>query len=306
MQKQHYIISERYRPSTLEGYVCDNNLKTKIEGWIENQEIPMLGFFGKPGCGKTTLAKILVKNIDCDYLFINATDKRGMDDIRNEIIPFVSSISFKPAPKIVILDEFTSTLQASQVLLLNVIETYSNNARFILTGNYPERLIEPLRSRLEEYDLVAPDKKIVAKHVYDILNKEQIKFDINDIASIVKTHYPDIRKVLNTTQKFIVDDKLVLPSKLIGDKDFEEKIISELKSPSSSSFKNIRQLLSENNISDFDSLYILLFDKAEIIAPGNEGILTIIINEHMYQSYFILDKEICFCSCIAKILDTLL
>jgi len=105
MQDRHYVLNEKHRPSTLEGYVCDDYLKQKVEGWIEQQNIPMLGFFGKAGSGKTTLAKIIARNIDCDYIMINATDKRGIDDIRNEILPFVSVMSFKPAPKIVILDE---------------------------------------------------------------------------------------------------------------------------------------------------------------------------------------------------------
>lgn len=305
MQKQHYILSEKYRPSTIDGYVCDNDFKQKIQKWISDGETPHLFLYGKPGSGKTTLAKILVKNIDCDYLFINATDKRGMDDIRNEIIPFVSSMSFKSSPKIVILDEFTNTLQASQVLLLNIIETYSNNARFILTGNYPERLIEPLRSRLEDYNLVPPSKKIVAKHVFDILTKENITFELNDIATLVKTYYPDLRRTINNLQKYIIDGNLLLPEKLTGSIEFESLLIKELKTSSKESFKKIRQLLADNDVSDFDSLYPILFREAENISPENEGELVIIINEHMVHSSQVLDKEICFCACIAKILNTL-
>jgi hypothetical protein len=105
MQTEHYVMNEKHRPSTLEGYVCDDIFKQKVEGWIEQQNIPHLFLWGRPGSGKTTLAKILAKNIDCDYIMINATDKRGIDDIRNEILPFVSVMSFKSAPKIVILDE---------------------------------------------------------------------------------------------------------------------------------------------------------------------------------------------------------
>ena len=174
MQEEHYVLNEKHRPSTLEGYVCEDTFKQKVEGWIEQQNIPHLFLYGKPGSGKTTLAKIIARNIDCDYIMINATDKRGIEDIKNEILPFVSVMSFKSAPKIVILDEATHILQAGQVLLLNMIETYSLNTRFILTGNYPERLIEPLRSRLEDYNLKPPSKKHVAKHIVNILNTEDI------------------------------------------------------------------------------------------------------------------------------------
>jgi len=209
MQDRHYVLNEKHRPSTLEGYVCDDYLKQKVEGWIEQQNIPMLGFFGKAGSGKTTLAKIIARNIDCDYIMINATDKRGIEDIKNEILPFVSVMSFKSAPKIVILDEATHILQAGQVLLLNMIETYSLNTRFILTGNYPERLIEPLRSRLEDYNLKPPSKKHVARHLVNILDTENIQYEISDVAAIINAYYPDLRRIINNTQKHVIDGKLI-------------------------------------------------------------------------------------------------
>ena len=221
-------MNEKYRPSTLDGYVCEDSFKQKIEGWIEEQNIPHLFLYGRPGSGKSTLAKILVKNIDCDYLYINATDKRGMDDIRNEILPFVSVMSFKPCPKVVILDEATHMLQSSQVLLLNMIETYSLNTRFILTGNYAERLIEPLRSRLEDYNLKPPSKKAVCKHLVNILKNEGVEYEINDLVPIINAYYPDIRRTINNIQKCIIDDKFVLPTTLTNNGDVEDTIILEL------------------------------------------------------------------------------
>jgi replication factor C small subunit len=305
MQKEHYILSEKYRPSTLEGYICDDHFKGKIQNWIDSKEVPHLFLHGKPGSGKSTLAKILVKNIDCDYLYLNATDKRSMDDIRGEILPFVSTMSFKDAPKIVILDEATHILQASQVLLLNMIETYSNSTRFILTGNYPERLIEPLRSRLEDYNLIPPSKKAVAHHLHNILTQEEIEFTLEDLSIIVKTFYPDIRRTINNLQKYIDGGKLILPSKLTGNVEFESLLIKELQQPSKSSFNIIRQLIADNNVSDFDTVYSQLFESSSKFAKGNEGMIAIIVNEHMFQSAQVLDKEICFCACIQKILGTL-
>jgi replication factor C small subunit len=305
MKKEHYILNEKYRPSILEGYICNEHFKLKIQTWIEEQNIPHLFFFGKAGSGKSTLAKILAKNIDCDYLYLNATDKRSMDDIRTEILPFVSTMSFKNAPKIVILDEATHILQASQVLLLNMMETYSLNTRFILTGNYPERLIEPLRSRLEDYNLKPPSKKAVALHLKNILETEQIEFEISDLAQIINSCYPDIRKTFNTTQKHIIDNKLVLSSQLNNSTDAEDKIIIELSKPNQKSFTTIRQLIADNDLSDFDSLYNKLFEDSSKFSNGKEGLVTIIVNEHIFQSVSLVDKEICFMACIAKILDIL-
>jgi DNA polymerase III delta prime subunit len=136
LKKSHTILNEKHRPDTLEGYICKDEYKVKFEEFIKNQDIPHLGFFGKPGAGKTTIAKILVKNIDCDYLYINATDERSIDVMRDKVGAFAAAGSFKPV-KVVILDEATHILKASQVILLNMMETYSLNTRFILTGNYP-------------------------------------------------------------------------------------------------------------------------------------------------------------------------
>jgi replication factor C small subunit len=305
MQKEHYIMNEKYRPSTLDGYVCEDSFKQKIEGWIEEQNIPHLFLYGRPGSGKSTLAKILVKNIDCDYLYINATDKRGMDDIRNEILPFVSVMSFKPCPKVVILDEATHMLQSSQVLLLNMIETYSLNTRFILTGNYAERLIEPLRSRLEDYNLKPPSKKAVCKHLVNILKNEGVEYEINDLVPIINAYYPDIRRTINNIQKCIIDDKFVLPTTLTNNGDVEDTIILELQNKSKKSFTTIRQLVADGDITDFEGLYKKLYDESNKFADGREGMVTIIVNDSMFQSTTLIDKEICFMSCIQKIIEIL-
>ena len=298
-------MNEKYRPSTLDGYVCEDSFKQKIEGWIEEQNIPHLFLYGRPGSGKSTLAKILVKNIDCDYLYINATDKRGMDDIRNEILPFVSVMSFKPCPKVVILDEATHMLQSSQVLLLNMIETYSLNTRFILTGNYAERLIEPLRSRLEDYNLKPPSKKAVCKHLVNILKNEGVEYEINDLVPIINAYYPDIRRTINNIQKCIIDDKFVLPTTLTNNGDVEDTIILELQNKSKKSFTTIRQLVADGDITDFEGLYKKLYDESNKFADGREGMVTIIVSDSMFQSTTLIDKEICFMSCIQKIIEIL-
>jgi replication factor C small subunit len=305
MQKEHYILNEKHRPSTLDGYICEDSFKQKIEGWIEEQNIPHLFLYGRPGSGKSTLAKILVKNIDCDYLYINATDKRGMDDIRNEILPFVSVMSFKPCPKVVILDEATHMLQSSQVLLLNMIETYSLNTRFILTGNYAERLIEPLRSRLEDYNLKPPSKKAVCKHLVNILKNEGVEYEINDLVPIINAYYPDIRRTINNIQKCIIDDKFVLPTILTNNGDVEDTIILELQNKSKKSFTTIRQLVADGDITDFEGLYKKLYDESNKFADGREGMVTIIVSDSMFQSTTLIDKEICFMSCIQKIIEIL-
>lgn len=302
-KRLHTILNEKYRPDTLEGYICKDDVKVKFQEFIDKQDIPHLLFAGKPGAGKTTIAKILVKNIDCDYLYINATDERSMDVMRDKVGSFAAAGSFKPL-KIVILDEATHILQASQVVLLNMMETYSLTTRFILTGNYPERLIEPLRSRCQEFDLSPPTKKVVAQHISAILDKEEIEYEVQDLVTIVNKFYPDFRKIINNCQKYTVDSKLVLDNSVNTSDDYKEKVLDELKKPSNKSFNNIRQLIANSDVDEFDDLYRFLYDKLDEYSKGNEGLIICYLEEYMYHATFRLDKEINVMACISKILET--
>ena len=303
-KRLHTILNEKYRPDTLEGYICKDEIKTKFQEFIDKQDIPHLLFAGKPGAGKTTIAKILVNNINCDYLYVNATDERSMDVMREKVGAFAAAGSFKPL-KIVILDEATHILQASQVILLNMMETYSLTTRFILTGNYPERLIEPLRSRCQEFDLQPPTKKVVAQHISTILDKESIEYEIPDLVTIVNRFYPDFRKIINSCQKYTINNALVVDKSINTTDDYKDKILEELKKPSIKTFNNIRQIIANADLSDYEDLYKFLYDKLNEYAKGNEGLVIICLEEYMYHATFRLDKEINFMACIAKILETI-
>ena len=286
-KRLHTILNEKYRPDTLEGYICKDEVKVKFQEFIDNQDIPHILFAGKPGAGKTTLAKILVNNIDCDFLYINATDERSIDIMRDKVGAFAAAGSFKPL-KIVILDEATHILQAGQVILLNMMETYSLTTRFILTGNYPERLIEPLRSRCQEFDLSPPSKKIVAQHISVILDKEEVKYEVQDLVTIVNKFYPDFRKIINNCQKYTVDGTLTLDNSVNLTDDYQVKVLEELKKPSIKSFNLIRQIIANAEVESFESLYKFLYDKLNEYAKGNEGTIICTLEEHMYHAHFVL------------------
>jgi DNA polymerase III delta prime subunit len=303
-KRLHTILNEKYRPDTLEGYICKDEVKAKFKEFINQQQIPHLGFFGKPGSGKTTLAKILVNSIECDYIYLNACDERSIDIMRDKVGAFAAAGSFKPL-KIVILDEATHILQASQVILLNMMETYSLTTRFILTGNYAERLIEPLRSRCQEFDLSPPSKKVVAQHISVILDKEEVEYEIQDLVTIVNKFYPDFRKIINNCQKYTVDGILTLDNSVNLTDDYQVKILEELKKPSIKSFNLIRQIIANSEVDDFESLYKFLYDKLSEYANGNEGYIICTLEEYMYHATFRLDKEINIMACVSKILETI-
>ena len=303
--KQHTILNEKWRPDTLEGYICSDGNKDKFQEFINNQDIPHILLAGRPGSGKTTLAKILANNINCDYLFLNAVDERSIDVMRDKVGSFASAGSFKPL-KIVILDEATHILQASQVMLLNMMETYSINTRFILTGNYPERLIEPLRSRCQEFDLEPPSKKVIAKHVDNILNIEDIKHTPEDVVSIIKKFYPDFRRIINACQKYTVNNEIKLDSSITVSDDYKNQILETLKNPKPNSFNTVRQILADADLSDYTDLYRFLYDNIDEYTKNNVGEIIILIEEYRYHSVVRIDQEICFCALISKIISILL
>jgi len=304
MNRKHTIWNEAYRPTTLDNYLCNVDLKSKFQEFIVKQQIPHLGFFGKPGSGKTTLAKLIVNNIECDYIYLNACDERSIDVMRDKVGAFAAAGSFKPL-KIVILDEATHILQAGQVILLNMMETYSLTTRFILTGNYPERLIEPLRSRCQEFDLSPPTKKVVAQHISTILDKEEIEYEIPDLVTIVNRFYPDFRKIINNCQKYTVDGVLRLGELSDTNEQYKEHILEELKKPSIKSFNNIRQIIANADVNDFEDLYKFLYEHLSEYSKGNDGLIICYLEEYMYHATFRLDKEINIMACISKILETL-
>ena len=168
MSKSNSLWVEKYRPSSLDTYIGNDHLKSKVSIYLESGDLPHLLLFGRAGTGKTTLAKLLVKNIECDYLYINASDENNVDTVRTKVKNFASTIGFKDL-KIIILDECDYITPNAQAALRNLMETFSRHCRFILTCNYVERIIDPIQSRCQSFQIVPPSKKEVAVHLSNIL-----------------------------------------------------------------------------------------------------------------------------------------
>jgi replication factor C small subunit len=256
-------------------------------------------------CHNTTLSLILVKNINCEYLYINASSENSVDDVRTKITGFASSVGFKDL-KIVILDEAEYLSPNAQAALRNVMETFSMHTRFILTCNYIERIIEPIISRTQVYELIPPSKKEVASHVFNILRKENIEAQPIDLKFILDSMYPDIRRIINTLQMQSVNGKLVIDQKSMVDSDYKLKVIEILKDTKKEkkdAFKEIRQLITDNSISDFSDIYTLLYDTIDDYAKGHIAQVILILAEMEYKSSFVVDKEISFMSTIIQLLN---
>ena len=192
---QNSLWVEKYRPTKLDNYIGNSHLKEKVSNYLKSGDVPHLLFFGKAGTGKTTLAKLIVKSIDCDYMIINASDENNVDTVRNKVKSFASTVGFKDL-KVIILDEFDYMTPNAQAILRNLMETFSKHCRFILTCNYVEKIIDPIQSRCQTFQIVPPSKKEVAIHISKILKLEQIRFEPQTIVPLIDSSYPDIRKAI--------------------------------------------------------------------------------------------------------------
>jgi DNA polymerase III delta prime subunit len=300
--RTHTIWAEKYRPSKLSDYIGNDTLKAKVKQYIETNDIPHLLLYGTAGTGKTTLAKLITNSIKCDVLYINASDENGIDTIRVKIKNFACNIGFNPL-KVVILDEADYFTPAAQAGLRNMMETYSQHTRFILTCNFHERIIEPIHSRCQSFGVMPPSKKDVAANLVTILKQENVSFDKDGVVLLVNTHYPDIRAVINTAQRNVVDGMLKLAKEDVLEGDIKAKIVELLKiSTTDDAFSSIRQLVADNGIRNFSDFYTVLFEKVEEYAPNNMADVIIILADGQFQDVSVVDKEICFMSTIIKIL----
>ena len=296
------LLVEKYRPNKLENYVGNENIKKSISKYLEQNDIQNLIFYGPAGTGKTTLAKLIVQNLDCDSIYINASDERGIETIRDKVQSFASVASFKPL-KVVILDESDFLTIQAQASLRNIIETFSRTTRFILTCNYVERIIDPLQSRCQVLKIVPPTKKDVAKHLAWIMDQEGIGFEMNELGAIVTQYYPDLRKCINTIQLSTQDSMLNLDKSVLVSSNYIDTVIDNLRYTSSKSFNDIRQIIADANVDDFDELFKSLYERASEYLPGKEGTVAILVNDHQYKANFRIDKEINAMSLISNLIN---
>ena len=297
---------EKYRPIKLDDYVGNEHLKEKVSGYIESEDVPHLLLFGRAGTGKTTLAKLIVKSIECDYMIINASDENNVDTVRNKVKNFASSQGFKKY-KIIILDEFDYMTPNAQAILRNLMERFSKHCRFILTCNYVEKIIDPIQSRCQTFQIVPPSKKEVAVQLDKILKSENVKYDVKDLVPIIDSSYPDIMKIINTCQLNSVKGVLKLSKNDLLDSDFKTKILDILKTSDDSrnKYMKIRKTVADSKVQDFTEMYSLLYDKVDEYASGKISGVILVLAEGQHRDALAVDKEIPFMATILNILSTI-
>ncbi len=283
---------EKYRPSSLDSYIGNEHLRSKVKVYIESGDLPHLLLYGRAGTGKTTLAKLLVNNIECDCLYINASDENSVDVVREKVKNFASTLGFKEM-KVIILDECDYITPNAQAALRNLMETFSKNCRFILTCNYVERIIDPIQSRCQSFQIVPPDRKQVAVHLSNILTQEGVETNVDDIVTIVNGGFPDLRRVINAAQRQVVNGELIIDEGMSIQNDYKNQVLDILKTQDKkNSFKNIRQLLADSKVTDFSDLFRLLFDTVDDWGRGHIAECILILAQYQQSDAVVVDKEI--------------
>ena len=302
---EHSLWVERYRPTQLENYVGNEHLKAKVERYIKSNDVPHLLLYGRAGTGKTTLAKLIVKNIECDYLYINASDENSVDTVRNKVRQVASTIGFKDM-KVIVLDECDYITPNAQAALRNLMETFSKHCRFILTCNFVERIIDPLQSRCQVFEIIPPSKKDVAVHLTKVMELESITYDNEDLKVLIDSSYPDVRKIINATQRSVVDNKVVMDRQSTIQNDYKLKVLDILKTQDKkTAFSNLRQLLADNAIRDYSDCFRLLYDNVDEFAAGNMAAVILILARYEQSDMQVVDKEINFMAMLIELLGVI-
>jgi DNA polymerase III delta prime subunit len=301
-EKKQYIWAQKYRPDNLSGYIGNALIKETFSKFIENQDCCNILLYGPPGTGKTSLAKLLVKEMVCDFIYINASDERGIDIIRDKIKGFASSSGFKPL-KIVILDEADGMTPIAQGSLKPIMEMYSMNTRFILTSNFAEKITGPIQSRCQSFELLPPSRTEVAVHLTEILKKENIVFTPEELAIIINVYYPDIRKVIQVSQQSSLNGILKVSRANLIEYDIKTKIVEMLRVRKSS--LEIRQYVIDQNLNRFDEIYTHLYENVDKYAEGKQAAVILKIADAVLNDTFVAHKQIVFMACIIEILKSL-
>lgn len=306
MNTGHFLWVEKHRPSKVRDTVLPEELKKTFQRFVDDKNIPNLILCGGPGCGKTTVAKAMLEELDCDYMVINGSLNGNIDTLRNDILQFASSVSFKGGRKYVILDEADYLTANTQAALRNFTEEYAKNCGFIFTCNFKHKIIPPLHSRCSvvEFKFNKDEKIDLAKQIFkrliDILTEEGVGFDKKVLIELIKKYFPDFRRMINELQRY--SSTGMIDSGILSTMD--EKTISTLMSYlKEKDFTNTRKWVHENADINDDDVYNKLYEvSSNYIVPKSIPQLVLIIAKYSYQAAFATNREINLAACLVEIM----
>lgn len=299
-----FLWVTKYRPQTVAETILPTTLKKTFQTFVDQKNIPNLLLNGGAGIGKTTVAKAMCNELDCDVLTINASLNGNVDTLRNEISQFASTMSFKSGRKIVFLDEADNLTQATQAGLRAFMEEFASNCGFILTCNFKNRIIEPLHSRLSVIDFSIPKEeqpKLAMeffKRMEEILTAEGVGYDKDAVVALIKQHFPDWRRVIGELQRYSATGHIntgVLAT--IKDKDFDE-LVGLLKNKK---WNEMRKWVGEHTDVEPNALLRHFYDQSKaVIKPASIPTLVLLLAETQYRLQFSADHEICIAAFLTQ------
>jgi DNA polymerase III delta prime subunit len=302
------IWCEKYRPDRVEDCILPDRIKSQFSDIVQGNEVPNMLFYGSAGVGKTTVAKALCKEVDTDWLIINISEESGIDTLRTKIRDFASTLSLtgKDKKKCVILDEFDHASNALQAGLRGFIESFSKTCSFVMTCNFPNRIIDPVKSRLVCIDFGVTKEEsmkmqaLMFKRVSAILQQENVPFDKRVVVKLVQKFYPDNRRIINQIQQYSkageIDEGILL--------NLEEMTIEKLVlAMKGKKFKDVRQWCAENAKNDLTNTYTMLYAELKnFVEPSSVPQAVITIGEYMRYDSTVPDKEIHICALATQLM----
>ena len=295
---------EAYRPKTVSEYVFrDEAQRNTVNQWIKDRSIPHLILSGHAGIGKTTLAKVLLNELEIDPLDImeiNASRERGIDAMRDRITNFISMIPFGPF-KVVLLDEADYLTQDAQASLRGIMEEFHETARFILTCNFPNKILPPIHSRCQSFHMEKIDKTEFTARVAQILLEENINFDIDTLDNFVSVTYPDLRKCINIVQQNVVENSLLSPQEAdTGDSEWRYEMVELFKA---GEISKARKLVCKTiRPEEIEGMFRWLYDNIELFGDDEkQDSAIIIIKQGLVDHTLVVDPEINLAAVMIKL-----
>jgi DNA polymerase III delta prime subunit len=295
--REDFLWSQKYRPKTISDAILPTELKTTFQEFVNQKEIPNLILAGSAGVGKTTVARAMLEELECDYIVINGSMNGNIDTLRTEILNFASSVSFTGGRKYVILDEADYlNANSTQPALRNFMEEFSRNCGFILTCNFKSRIIEPLHSRCSvvDFKISKEDQPKIAsqffKRVINILDMEGISYDKAVVGTLVSNHMPDWRRVLNELQRYSTNGRIDTGILINFDEGTFKALLTTLKAKN---FIEMRKWVAENINLGTDAIFRKIYDNMFAnVAAQSIPQLVLIIADYQYKAAFVADQEI--------------